>query len=808
MTDALSIWIVGKDRGDSLPACIESCRKLARDIRYLDMDSSDGSTAVAGSRGIPVMAEARPTPEFLAKAEEDCRTPWVLFLRPEETVSVAPNFSADSCLADQRARGFSLVIREEVPKEGMREFQWIRQREELETDSPGVSLPVIEIRLVRRSLFRRLLKLMMTRSGDDCFPFESNVLREIDVSSVSTPDRKGDETKDRKETEMKFLRGELSCDTTDGDKLEEFSDRFLIFSVLTMEDVPRYYRGLEKGFGSERMYLTMLHYLAKFGRFREAVEFFQRWEKSWGFFDSPVPYRIAGFLYAHLLEMDEAVRCYLRYLSSEHRDARAEVLSFLGKAYLLQGRREEAVEVLERSQSLQYNPFDHRLLAVVTSPGWRAARLSVCIIARDEENTLPRTLQSVAGIADEVILVDTGSKDGTRDIAAASGCRVIGSPWQDDFAGARNAGLREATGDYILCLDADEFIDSRERLKFALFKQILPRERHLAFRTRIEAEEPEEEMLVMLHLPKQTQADCPVRIFPAQRNVFFESPAFETAERSLADLGIEVKWNDVFKVTHARQDRPRRERRKDAAVRAAFSFTDVLDIAWKGFVHFLAAGDLASALPWLERCNLEDVKFAARIVSLYALYEVAGLDFFLQRMLDRFPSSVELQVAAADYRTAQCRHGDVVSLLEPLLEAEELGRDRQQSARARFLDGLSLLETGDLENGVCRIADARDLDPWNLRYKIGGIYALAKAGHWEGVARAVEDVGAAAGVPGTPSLSDFSGLALRLIEISRHFLETGKRRECSLLQKVAEMIVHPQDPTVAPPSPAPAIQPC
>jgi len=805
MADKLSIWIVGKNRGDRLAACVEDCRKLSHDIRYLDMDSTDDSTAVAQTLGIPAIINADPTPDFLEKAEAVCRTPWVLFVRPEESISVAPEFSADSLPANQRVKGFSLVVREQVSQEELRDFQWIRKPEDLETDIPSVSVPAIEIRLVRKEAFRRLLKLMMTQSRNDCFPFASNILREIAVFSASIS-KKAEEVKSRREIEMKFLKGEMSCDTTARDNLEEFSDRFLIFSVLTMEDVPRYYRGLKQGFGSERMYLTMLHYLCKFGRFREAVEFFRRWEESWGSFDSTVPYRIAGFLYANLLEMDEAARCYLRYLSSENPDNCAEVLSMLGKANLLRGRKEEAIDFLERSRRLQYDPFDQRLMEVIAHPEWRPAKLTVCMIVRDEAQTLPRTLQSIAGIADEVIIVDTGSKDGTRDIAVASGCRVIDSLWQDDFARARNAGIREATGDYILCLDADEFFDPRERLKLAIFKQILPLDRSIAFRTKIEAEEPEEEMLVMLHLPKQIQADCPIRIFPAQRNVLFESPAFETVERALMDLGIEIKWNDIFKITHSRHERAHRGRRNDAAVRSAFPFTDVLDIAWKGFVHFLTAGDLVSALPWLERCSFSDERFAARIVSLYALYEVAGLEPFLQRMLDLFPSSTELQVAAADYCAAQCCYREVLSLLKPLLETEALSQDRPQSARAKFLYGLALLETGALEEGVGQIADARDLDPWSLPCKIGGIYALAKAGHWEGVCRAMEDIGTAENVPGSLKVSDIPGLAMRLIEISRYFLVEGKRRESGLLQKTVEMIIHPQERQVMTASPTPPIQ--
>jgi tetratricopeptide (TPR) repeat protein len=83
-------------------------------------------------------------------------------------------------------------------------------------------------------------------------------------------------------------------------------------------------------------------------------------------------------------------------------------------------------------------------------------RLSLCLIARDEEGMLPGCLASVAGVVDEVVVIDTGSKDGTRRIARERGARVAQVPWNDDFSAPRNAALQLATGEFVLVLDADE----------------------------------------------------------------------------------------------------------------------------------------------------------------------------------------------------------------------------------------------------------------------------------------------------------------------------------------------------------------
>jgi tetratricopeptide (TPR) repeat protein len=82
--------------------------------------------------------------------------------------------------------------------------------------------------------------------------------------------------------------------------------------------------------------------------------------------------------------------------------------------------------------------------------------LSICMITRNEESMLPGCLASVRGLADEVIVVDTGSDDGTVDIARRAGARVSQMAWRDDFAAARNASLALARGAFVLVLDADE----------------------------------------------------------------------------------------------------------------------------------------------------------------------------------------------------------------------------------------------------------------------------------------------------------------------------------------------------------------
>jgi tetratricopeptide (TPR) repeat protein len=85
--------------------------------------------------------------------------------------------------------------------------------------------------------------------------------------------------------------------------------------------------------------------------------------------------------------------------------------------------------------------------------------LALSMIVRNAEADLPRCIESVRGIVDEVVVADTGSTDKTADIAAALGAKVISIPWEDNFALARNLSLGAVTSDWVLSMDADECLD-------------------------------------------------------------------------------------------------------------------------------------------------------------------------------------------------------------------------------------------------------------------------------------------------------------------------------------------------------------
>jgi tetratricopeptide (TPR) repeat protein len=104
--------------------------------------------------------------------------------------------------------------------------------------------------------------------------------------------------------------------------------------------------------------------------------------------------------------------------------------------------------------------------------------VSLCMIVRDGGAELGRCLASVKGVVDQIVVVDTGSKDDSIAVARSFGAEVIERPWRDDFAEARNHGLELARGRFVLVLDADEALQASDPEGL---RQLLLRSDHVAW---------------------------------------------------------------------------------------------------------------------------------------------------------------------------------------------------------------------------------------------------------------------------------------------------------------------------------------
>ena len=99
--------------------------------------------------------------------------------------------------------------------------------------------------------------------------------------------------------------------------------------------------------------------------------------------------------------------------------------------------------------------------------------VSLCMIVKNEERILARCLDSLAGLMDEIIIVDTGSTDATKEIAARYTEQIYDFAWTGDFSEARNFAFSKAQMEYIYSADADEVLDEENRAAFLQLKETL-----------------------------------------------------------------------------------------------------------------------------------------------------------------------------------------------------------------------------------------------------------------------------------------------------------------------------------------------
>jgi len=189
------------------------------------------------------------------------------------------------------------------------------------------------------------------------------------------------------------------------------------------------------------------------------------------------------------------------------------------------------------------------------------ARVSLTMIVRNEERNLPHCLESVSGLFDEIIVVDTGSTDRTKEISSAFGACIVEFAWKDDFAAARNVSLANATGDYVFWLDADDVIDPPELTKLEALFARLRTDPKAAYVVRC-ASEPDKVngggLIVVDH----------VRLFPLLKDVRWKYRVHEQILPALLRAGIPVHWTDIT-VRHtgyADQAQKEQKRRRDCNI--------------------------------------------------------------------------------------------------------------------------------------------------------------------------------------------------------------------------------------------------
>jgi glycosyltransferase involved in cell wall biosynthesis len=182
------------------------------------------------------------------------------------------------------------------------------------------------------------------------------------------------------------------------------------------------------------------------------------------------------------------------------------------------------------------------------------ARVSACVIAKNEEHNLPTCLGPLVGLVDEIIIVDTGSTDRTIEVAKQFEAKVFIFPWVDSFAAARNETLRHATGDWIFWMDADDRLDDANREKLRVLLENLPNENVAYSMKTVCLPDP---------ITRRTTAVDHIRLFRRRPGLRWCYRVHEQILPSIREHGGEVRWPDVEVHHTGYQDLALRQRKLD-----------------------------------------------------------------------------------------------------------------------------------------------------------------------------------------------------------------------------------------------------
>ncbi|MDX9791265.1 MAG: glycosyltransferase [Candidatus Kapabacteria bacterium] len=140
-----------------------------------------------------------------------------------------------------------------------------------------------------------------------------------------------------------------------------------------------------------------------------------------------------------------------------------ELIKLYARTLYKLGRLHNSLYLLEEveryKQDRDSTLLKEQIQSVMNEKGIKEKLISVAYIVKNEEKTLADSIKSISSIADEIIVVDTGSSDGTVRIAEQAGCKVFRFDWINDYSAARNESIKYAESRWILYLDADEELE-------------------------------------------------------------------------------------------------------------------------------------------------------------------------------------------------------------------------------------------------------------------------------------------------------------------------------------------------------------
>ena len=338
------------------------------------------------------------------------------------------------------------------------------------------------------------------------------------------------------------------------------------------------------------------------------------------------------------------------------------------KAQSLAPRWKEAGKALSRIPN--HASASALTLATPLRLGDTSLRLTVCLIAKNEQRFIGQCLASVKGVADQIVVVDTGSTDSTVEIAKSFGAEIYHLTWADDFSAPRNEALRHATGDWILVLDADEELPIEQH---ALLHESMREKNVIASRLPIVDVGREEEGCS--HVPRLF-CNAPGLCYVGR----IHEQVFASVETRREQWGMENKFGKAAILHHGYKAEVVKDRDK---------------VARNLRLLEQAVEEYPSDINLLMNLGLELIR-AGQAQAGFDAYQEA-LDVMLCRPAKQTPPELKesLYTQFATHFIGQKQFNDAIDIL-----TVAQAREGDLTASMHFLKGLAYIETKQFQEGL------------------------------------------------------------------------------------------------------------
>ncbi len=359
--------------------------------------------------------------------------------------------------------------------------------------------------------------------------------------------------------------------------------------------------------------------------------------------------------------------------------------------------------------------------------------LTASMIVFNEEHCLAECLESIKGIVDEIVIVDTGSTDRSKVIAGSIGAKVFDFSWRGDFAAARNESLRHAAGEWILYIDADERVRTIERIEVENF---------LADRSKIA-------FTVCFHPYKGCTAYREYRLFRNDPRIRFDGVIHETmlpsiqavsAEESLSighcNLTIEHRGYEGRQDHKHARNLPLLRRQLENDPHRIFCWWHL------GWVLNSLGDEAGAEEAWMAAAkvirerNFHDMADSLPYADLVRLRHKQGKDAtgLLQEALERFPDQYLLIWIKAQVLMGEHKLDEAIPLFERLAAIDpEILNPAKLAYDARIFGVLSYealascyFKMGRVAEAAAYYALAEQCEPENIQHKIKRQLTLAR----------------------------------------------------------------------------------